>query len=71
LCVYKTYFLHRPNDYIGFTPSCPPTFYNKIAPMYTRDISITQMIVGKQWMKSCDMYRWAVETRTGEGSKQK
>jgi len=23
-------FLHRPDDYIGFTPRCPPTFYNKI-----------------------------------------
>jgi len=25
--------LHRPDDCIGFTPSCPPTFYNKIAPV--------------------------------------
>jgi len=24
---------HRPDDYIGFTPSCPPTFYKKIVPM--------------------------------------
>jgi len=33
ICIYKTSLLHRPVDYIGFTPSCPPTFYNKIAPM--------------------------------------
>jgi len=33
ICVYKTSLLHRPDDYIGLTPSCPPTFYNKIAPM--------------------------------------
>jgi len=30
ICIYKTSFLHRPNDYVGFKPSCPPTFYNKI-----------------------------------------
>ena len=33
ICIYKTSLLHRPDDHIGFTPSCPPTFYNKIAPM--------------------------------------
>jgi len=31
--VYETSLLYRPDDYIGLTPSCPPTFYNKIAPM--------------------------------------
>ena len=30
--IYKTSLLHQPDDYVGFTPSCP-TFYNKIAPM--------------------------------------
>ena len=24
ICMYKTPLLHRPDDYIGFTPSCPP-----------------------------------------------
>jgi len=33
--IYKTSLLHRPGEYIGFTPSCPPTFYNKIGPMQT------------------------------------
>ena len=23
ICVYKTSLLHRPDDYIGFTPRCP------------------------------------------------
>ena len=33
ICIYKTSFTHRPNDYIGFASNCPPpTFYNKIAP---------------------------------------
>jgi len=32
-CVYILSLPHRPDDYIGFTSSCPPTFYNKIAPM--------------------------------------
>jgi len=32
--IYKTSLLHQPDDYIGFTPSCPPTFCNKIAPMH-------------------------------------
>ena len=31
--ICKTSLLHRPDDYIGFTSSCPPTFYNKIASM--------------------------------------
>jgi len=35
VCIYKTaLLLHRPETYIGFTPSCPPIFYNKIAPMF-------------------------------------
>jgi len=33
ICIHKTSLLHRPNNQIGFTPSCPLTFYNKIAPM--------------------------------------
>jgi len=33
ICNYKTSLLHQPDNYIGFTPSCPPTFYNKIATM--------------------------------------
>jgi len=33
ICIHKTSLLHQPNDHISFTPSCPPTFYNKIAPM--------------------------------------
>ena len=36
--IYETSLLQRPDDYIGFTPSCPSTFYKKIAPM---TISIT------------------------------
>jgi len=36
ICMLKTLLLHRPNDYIGFTPSCPPTFYKKIALMHER-----------------------------------
>ena len=39
ICIYKTSLLHRPNDYIGFTSSCPPTFYNKIAPMPGRELN--------------------------------
>ena len=35
ICIYKTSFLHRPDDYVGFTPCCPPTVCNKIAPMMT------------------------------------
>jgi len=37
ICIYKTSLLHRPDGYIGFTRSCPPTFYNKIAPMVGSD----------------------------------
>jgi len=30
----------------------------------TKDINITQMMVGKQWVKSWNMYRWAGEAST-------
>jgi len=30
ICIYKTSLLHRPNDYIGFTPSCTPLFTTKL-----------------------------------------
>ena len=33
---YKTSLPHRPDNYIGFTSSRPPTFYNKIVHMLTR-----------------------------------
>jgi len=33
ICIDKTSHQHIPDEYIGFTPSCPPTFCNKIAPM--------------------------------------
>ena len=33
ICIYKTSLLHRSDNCIGLTTSCPPTFYNKIAPM--------------------------------------
>jgi len=33
ICIYETSLLHQPDDYIGFTPSCSPALYNKIAPM--------------------------------------
>ena len=36
MCIYKTSLLHRLDECIGFVPSCPPTFYNKIAPMVVR-----------------------------------
>ena len=30
ICIYKTSLLHRPDDYIGFTPRCPPHFTTKL-----------------------------------------
>ena len=33
ICIYKTSLLHRRDDYIGFTPSCPPPrFTTKLRP---------------------------------------
>jgi len=34
--IYKTVLMNRPDDYIDFAPSCPPTFCNKIAPISAR-----------------------------------
>jgi len=31
---------------------------------YIFDIEVTQMMVGKQWVKSWGMYRWSGETST-------
>ena len=42
LGLHKTSLLHRPDDHIDFTPICPPTFYNKIAPMHDLTPSINQ-----------------------------
>jgi len=33
ICICKPSLLHRPDDYIGFIPICPPTFSNKSPPM--------------------------------------
>jgi len=24
ICIYKASLLHRPDEYVGFTPNCPP-----------------------------------------------
>ena len=48
ICTYKTSLLHRPDVYTGLTPSCPPTFYNKIAPML---INISSPKLNNQFFK--------------------
>jgi len=65
ICIDKTSLLHRPDDYIGFPPSCPPTFYNKIGPMFAssnksnkkRQINVKwnkhKNNNKKQWGKAC------------------
>ena len=45
VCIYETSLLHRSDNYIGFTPSFPPTFYNKIAPMMSSTM-FSQILVG-------------------------
>jgi len=32
ICICKPSLLHQPDDYIGFTPSCPPHFTTKLRP---------------------------------------
>jgi len=32
ICLYKMSLLYRPDDYVGFTPSCPSTFTTKLRP---------------------------------------
>ena len=39
--IYKT---HQPDDCVGFTSSCPPTFCNKITPMTKQNISVVRKI---------------------------
>jgi len=29
ICIYKNSLPHRPDDYIGFTSSCPPPTFHK------------------------------------------
>jgi len=52
ICIYKTSLLHRPDDYIGFTPCCPPTFYSKIAPMGTVALQIKAAFQWFDWNRS-------------------
>jgi len=55
ICIYKTSLLHRPDDFIGFTPNCPPTFYNKIAPM-TQTTSRNQRLQTKTPKKNMSIW---------------
>ena len=38
--IYKTSLLPGPDDYIGFAPNGPPTFYKKIAPLITSSLDM-------------------------------
>jgi len=54
--IYKTSFLHRPDDYIGFIPSCPPhiLLYNKIAPMLATTLKLqSELLKDWPWMARC------------------
>jgi len=31
ICIYKMSLLHRPDDYVDFTPSCPPILQQNCA----------------------------------------
>jgi len=39
ICIYTTSLLYWPDDYIGFTPRCPPPYYNKIALIHAFTVS--------------------------------
>ena len=51
ICIHEKSLLHRPDDHIDFTPSSPPTFYNKIAPMLTTS----------DFLHSNAFYNWLIE----------
>jgi len=53
LYIYKTSLLHRPDDYIGFTPSYPPAFYNKMLPML-----VTIHMVDIVWNQTYSSYSY-------------
>jgi len=64
ICIYKTSFLHRPDDYIGFTPSCTPHFITKLRPwsvvVYTRPYCPSRIVYVN--------LHWLVVGRGGTGS---
>jgi len=37
-CIYKTSLLHRLDEHIRFTPSCPPHFATKLRPWFNANI---------------------------------
>jgi len=51
--IYKTSLPHRLYNYIGFTSRCPPTFYNKIAPLITGNNCDTTPILGYGQRECC------------------
>jgi len=60
--------LLSPNVACSYT--CEPVIRQKFH-IHNIYINVKQaMIVGKQWVKSLGMHRWAFEASTGEGSEQ-
>jgi len=57
ICIYKTSLPHRPDDYISFTSSCPPTFYNIIAPMLPNITEIPPTLLAGSASGSISEYR--------------
>jgi len=66
-CIYKISLLHRPDHYIGFTPSCPSTFYNKIAPMTTALCPIKLLSSCRMLLDTEPKYGSCNEIYLGEG----
>jgi len=70
-CIYKTPLLHRPDDYIGFTPSCPPTLCNKIAPMAEVSLFLrVSLLLTAEWTVCFFRTNWCMrESSTGSSAR--
>jgi len=44
ICIHKTSLLHRPDDYIGFTPRRPPHILQKNCANVSKYINISKLI---------------------------
>jgi len=55
ICTCKTSLLHRPDEYLGFTPSCPPIFCKKLRPCSQGRVHDKMPL--KQWNQS-----WMIPT---------
>jgi len=58
ICIYKISLLHRSDDCIGFTPSCPSTAYKKLH-SWLHAVKIITYQRSTKWLHRYQKKSWA------------